>query len=75
MSSLNVLLLLNAVADPEFPAEGRAPVGGRGPPTWALFGENMYENKRIGSHRAGVRPARSLDPPMQRMLLECLSSH
>ena len=25
--------------------------GGHGPPTWALFGENVCKNKRIGSHR------------------------
>ena len=36
--------------------------GGRGPPTWALFGENVCENERIGSHRgacAGHAPPRS----------------
>ena len=27
------------------------PLGGHGPPTWALFGENVCENERIGSHR------------------------
>ena len=37
-----------SVADPGFP------VGGRGPPTWALFGENVCENERIGSHRGGA---------------------
>ena len=26
------------------------PLGGHGPPTWALFGENVCENERIGSH-------------------------
>ena len=25
--------------------------GGRRPPTWALFGKNVCENERIGSHR------------------------
>ena len=30
---------------------GVHPLGGRGPPTWALFGENVCENERIGSHR------------------------
>ena len=40
------------VADPGFPIGGHAPVrGGHGPPTWALFGENVCENERIGSHR------------------------
>ena len=29
----------------------RAHVRGRGPPTQALFGENVCENERIGSHR------------------------
>ena len=28
-------------------------LGGCGPPTWALFGENVCENERIGS-RKGV---------------------
>ena len=31
---------------------GRAPImRGHGPPTWALFSENVCENERIGSHR------------------------
>ena len=45
------------MADPGFP------VGGRGPPMWALFGVKVCENKRIGSHRGralGMPP----DPPM-----------
>ena len=43
-----------SVADPGFPVGGRAPIrGGRGPPTWTLFSENVCENKRIGSHRGG----------------------
>ena len=49
------------VADPGFP------VGGRGPPTWVLFGKNVCENERIWSHRGGVGPARPLDPPMIRL--------
>ena len=36
------------VADPGFP------IGGHGPPMWALFGENVCENERIGSHRGGM---------------------
>ena len=28
--------------------------GGCGPPMWALFGENVCENERIGSHRGGA---------------------
>ena len=51
------------VADPGFPGRGgRAPIGGCGPLTWALFGENVCENERIGSHRgacAGHVPPRS----------------
>ena len=39
-----------SVADPGFP------VGGRGPPTWAPFGENVCENERIGSHRGWCVP-------------------
>ena len=45
------------MADPGFPVGGGPISGGRGPPMWALFGENVGENKRIGSRR-GVRPAR-----------------
>ena len=30
---------------------GVHPLGGRGPPTWALFGENVWKNERIGCHR------------------------
>ena len=41
---------------------GHAPVRGCGPPTWALFGKNVCENERIGSHRGAVRRAR---PPPQ----------
>ena len=29
---------------------GMHPLGGHGPLTWALFGENVCENERIGSH-------------------------
>ena len=35
---------MDPVADPGFP------VGGRGPLMQALFGENVCENERIGSH-------------------------
>ena len=51
------------VADPGFP------VGGRGPPTWALFGENVCENERIGSHGGGGACAghAPLDPPMDQL--------
>ena len=45
-----------AVADPGFPA------GGRGPQMRALFGENVCENERIGSHRGWRAPG---TPPPQ----------
>ena len=49
------------MADPGFPVGGRGPVrGGRGPLMQALFGKNVCENKRIGSH-GGVRPANGLE--------------
>ena len=36
---------------------GRGPIwGGRGTLTWALFGENICENERIGSHEGGRAP-------------------
>ena len=45
------------MADPGFPVGGVDPLGGhvdslggRGPPMWALFGENVCENEGIGSH-------------------------
>ena len=39
-------------------------LGGRGPPMWPLFDENVCKNERIGSHRGGgVHWARPLDPP------------
>ena len=38
------------MADPGFPMGGVHPLGGRGPPTWALFSENVCKNERIGSH-------------------------
>ena len=50
-----------SVADPGFPE------GGRGPPMWALFGENVCENERIGP---------PLDPPMvMTTILGNLSCH
>ena len=57
------------VADPGFPVGGRAPVrGGCGPPTWALFGENVCKNERIGSHRGACAGHAPLDPPMHAVL-------
>ena len=53
-----VHICTEAVADPGFPVGGRSPVRGvHGPPTQVLFGENVCENERIGSH-GGVHPAR-----------------
>ena len=41
--------------DPGFPIGGHGPIlGGHGPLIWVLFGENVCENKRIGSHRGHV---------------------
>ena len=51
-----------SVADPGFPVGVCAPVRGCGPPMWALFSENVCENKRIGSHR-GWRPPGTPHPP------------
>ena len=46
------------------------PLGGHGPLTRALFGENVCENERIGSHRGWhVLVRRLLDPPMNRYML------
>ena len=42
------------MADPGFPIGGVDPLGGRGPPTWVLFGKNVCENKRIWSHGGGA---------------------
>ena len=55
------------VADPGFPVGGGVdPLGGGGrvPPTWALFGENVCENERIGSHGGRAPGKPPLDPPM-----------
>ena len=53
------------MADPGFPVGGRGPVRGHGPPTRALFSENVCENKRIGSRRGWRVPGMPpLDPPM-----------
>ena len=50
---------LTSVADPGFPVGGCVYLlGGCGPLARVLFGENVCENDRIGSHRGGVRPAR-----------------
>ena len=55
-SNLHLKPLYTSVADPGFPVGGactRWGGGGRGPPTWALFGENVCKNERIGSHGGG----------------------
>ena len=49
---------------------GVDPLGGRGPPTWVLFGKNVCENERIWSSRGSLCPARPLDPPMNRYTKE-----
>ena len=49
-------LHISARADAGFPVGGRGPFfRGHGPPTWALFSENVCENERIGSHWGGGR--------------------
>ena len=47
---------------------GVHPLGGRGPPTWVLFGGNVCKNERIGSHRGWCAPGTPPppDPPMNR---------
>ena len=54
------------MADPGFPIGGVLLLGGHGPPTQVLFGENVCKNERIGSHRRWRAPgtAPPLDPPM-----------
>ena len=53
------------MADPGFPVGGGVhPLEGRGPPMWALFGENVCKNERIGSHGGRVLGMPALDPPM-----------
>ena len=52
-----------AGADPGFPVGGVDPFGGCRAPMWALFGENVCENEKIGSHR-GCAGKLCVDPPM-----------
>ena len=57
-----------SVADPGLPVGGVHPLGGHRPLMWALLGENVCENERIGSHRgwrAPGTPPPPPDPPMQ----------
>ena len=65
--------ILQTGADPGSPVGGRGSVlGGRGPPTQALFGENECENERIESHRGGVhRKILYVDPPMTKTCRKC----
>ena len=51
---------------------GIHPLGGHGPLTWALFGENVCENKRIGSHGGHVpgMPPRSTNAKVCEMILK-----
>ena len=68
-----------SVADPGFPVGGGLDLlGGCGPPMQALFGENVCENKRIGSRRGWCAPGMPpLDPPMQMTCTnqECYHTH
>ena len=48
-------------------------LGGRRPPTQALFGENECKNERIGSCWGG-RWRRPLDPPMVRNFVQTITS-
>ena len=50
------------------------PLGGRGPPTRALFGENVCQNKRIGSHRGWRAPGTS-PPQIRQCQLQCMHTH
>ena len=43
---------------------------GHGPPTWALFGENVCKNERIGSHRGACAGHAPLDLPMDMNILQ-----
>ena len=65
--SRNATIFDTTVADPGFPIGGRAPVRGCGPLMWVLFGENVCEKERIGSHRVwrapGTPPPRSANAP------------
>ena len=49
---------------------GVHPLGGRGPLTWALFGENVCENKRIGSNRGACAGHAPPDPPMVKQYMK-----
>ena len=66
-SSFCVFYWPNPVADPGFPMGGcNCWGGGCGPPTQALFGENVCKNERIGSHREWRAAVTTpLDPSMQ----------
>ena len=65
-------------ADPGFPVRGRGPIlRGCGPLIRVHFGENICENKRIGSHmgcrgRGVCRKSLYVDPPMG-VLVPCSS--
>ena len=57
----------NIVADPEFSVMGDDPVGwgGTRPPTHVLFGENKYQDERIGFGLEEAYRPNPLVPPMQ----------
>ena len=56
------------VADPGFPIVGGGgvcgPIGGHGPPTQALFDENVCKKRKNWVLGGGMHPACPLDPPM-----------
>ena len=62
----------NPVADPGFPLGGHAAVRGRGPLTWVLFGENVCENERIGSHMGWYAPG---TPPRSAIVITHFSMY
>ena len=47
---LIAIIHMLTVADPGFPVGGRRPHWGRQPLSQVLFGKNVCENERIGSH-------------------------
>ena len=62
---LQIFICTIAVADPGFPVGGRAPVGGGCGVDLRCrqFGENVYKNERIGSHRGWHAPGTPPPPP------------
>ena len=65
----------HTAVDPGFHVGGHGPVGGCGPPTWALFAENVCENERIGTHRrrAPGTPPRSANDINAMIVENCVN--